>query len=128
MNSHDATSSYALTSSTASMQLHSCGEEDISIGSFFGLSPQSSQLGAQNIALGGEGWGAQEVGSITESNLVSSEQLVAVSVGSSLENMACCCYTENVQFCKENFFSVFDSNKMCCYPGNQGANNGTVAS
>ncbi|TKS78398.1 hypothetical protein D9C73_012776 [Collichthys lucidus] len=36
------------------MQLHSCGEGDILIGSFFAISPQSSQLGAQNIALGGE--------------------------------------------------------------------------
>lgn len=62
------------------MQFHSCGEEDIPIGLFFGLSPQSSQLGAQDIALGGEEWGALEAGSITEPSLASSEQLVAVGV------------------------------------------------
>lgn len=54
------------------MQFHSCGEEDILIGSFFAISPQSSQLGAQSIAVGGEGQGAQEVGSITGLRLVSS--------------------------------------------------------
>ncbi len=79
------------------MQFHSCGEEDILIGSFFAISPQSSQLGAQNIALGGEGQGAQQVGSITGSSLVSSGQLVAVFVGSAMEEMVCCCYNGNVQ-------------------------------
>lgn len=70
--SNDAPSNYGLTSSTASMQFHSCGEEDILIGSFFAINPQSSQLGAQSIAVGGEGQGAQEVGSITGLRLVSS--------------------------------------------------------
>lgn len=83
--SQDARSNYALTSSTASVQFHSCGEEDILIGSFFAISPQSSQLGAENIALGGEGQGAQWVGSIIGSGLVNSEQLVAVSVSCCLE-------------------------------------------
>lgn len=55
------------------MQFHSCGEADILIGSYFAISPQSSQLEAQNIALGGEGQGARQVGSITGSSLVSSE-------------------------------------------------------
>lgn len=73
------------------MQFHSCGEEDILIGSFFAISPQSSQLGAQSIAVGGEGQGAQGVGSITGLNLVSSVQLVAVSVGCSVEKMMCYC-------------------------------------
>lgn len=71
------------------MQFHSCGEEDILIGSFFALSPQSSQLGAQNIALGGQGQGTQQVGSITGLSLVSPEQLVAFSVGSSMERTVC---------------------------------------
>lgn len=79
------------------MQFHSCGEEDNLIGLFFALSPQSSQLGAQNIALGGKGQGAQQVGSITGSSLVSPEQLVAFSVGFSMEKMVCCRYTVNLQ-------------------------------
>lgn len=45
----------ALTSSTASAQFHSCGEEDILIGSFLAVGLQTSQLGARNIAVGGEG-------------------------------------------------------------------------
>lgn len=69
---------YALTSTTASIQFHSCGEEDILIGSFFAVSPQTSQLGAQNIAVGGEGQGGQEVGSITGPSVVCTDQMVAV--------------------------------------------------
>lgn len=68
------------------MQFHSCGEEDILIGSFFAISPQSSQLGAQSIAVGGEGQGAQEVGSALYS-------LLLVSVGRSVEKMMCYCST-----------------------------------
>lgn len=94
----DAASNYALTSSKASMQFHSCGEEDILIGPFYALNPQSSQLGAQNIALGGEGQGTQQVGSITGLSPVSPEQLVAFSVGSSMERMVCCSFTGNVHF------------------------------
>lgn len=85
--SHDATSNHALTSSTASVQFHSRGEKDILIGSFFAINPQSSQLEAPNSALGGEGQGAQEVGSITGSSPVSSEQLFAVLVASTTEKM-----------------------------------------
>lgn len=107
--SHDATSKYALTSSTASMQLHSCGEEDILIGSFFAISPQSSQLGAQNIALGGKGQGAQQVGSITGSSLVSSERLVSVSLGSDGEDGVLLLHRKCIVFCKANVFLVFDS-------------------
>lgn len=79
--SHDATSNYALTSSTVSMQFHSCGEGDILVGLCFAISPQSSQLRTQSIALGGEGQGAQQVGSITGSSLAIPEQLLGFLSG-----------------------------------------------
>jgi len=64
------------------MQFHSCGEEDVPTGLFCAASPQTSQLGAQDIAVGVEGQGAHEVGSITGLILVSSVQLVADVIGS----------------------------------------------
>lgn len=59
--SHDTTSNYALTSSTASVQFHSCGEGDILIGSLSALSPQSSQLGGSKYCCGR--WGTGSPGS-----------------------------------------------------------------
>lgn len=120
--SHDAASNHALTSSTASVQFHSCGEEGILIGSFFAISPETFQLGAQHIALGGEGWGDRKVGSITSSSLVRSEQLVAVSCGV-LRRGRCCavCMLDpgNVQCFVKQIPYYFCC--CCCYPGNHGA-------